>query len=453
MSSVSIRSYLTAGIAVVGAGAMALTPVQPVSVDPALAPKAASQLAVNLASTIDPITPITNALAGALQNVGTLVNNWVNGQYVAGTLPFPPNTVGNGQLGNRTGGYATGVPLPILNQVVLNSITYLGELPDFGLIVSQIGGNISNALGSLVAPGEVKGGRVFGALPSDYYNQNVNAVPYFDTPFGPTSQRDVPALLNAVLPDEDFAPLLPLLNITSTPISGLLVGVLGPILGPVISVVNSVQGAISALGDSDFLGAINSLINLPANAINAFLNGGPTLDLTSVVGMLGIQLPDLVQSIGLKMGGLLSPGGVALDALSAQAAIPDVLTLDVPGLPVGPIGALLGLTNYVAKAITVTPPAPTASVRAAAADAPSEAELAEIAAPVADDGAADVQVEVTSVTADEPVALTAERTEDAPAPVQHRQSRRAAAASDGEKASPTRGSAAAKAASAGRSAR
>ena len=55
---VAHRSYLTAGIAALGAGAIALTPVQPVPTHLAAAQeRTVSTLSVNLVSTIDPITP------------------------------------------------------------------------------------------------------------------------------------------------------------------------------------------------------------------------------------------------------------------------------------------------------------------------------------------------------------------------------------------------------------
>ena len=53
---VSARSYLTAGVAAIGAGAMALSPVQPITARSALSPVVTKAMAVNLASAIDPIT-------------------------------------------------------------------------------------------------------------------------------------------------------------------------------------------------------------------------------------------------------------------------------------------------------------------------------------------------------------------------------------------------------------
>ncbi|MCH9723238.1 MAG: hypothetical protein K0U67_14395, partial [Actinomycetia bacterium] len=118
----------------------------------------------------------------------------------------------------------------------------------------------------------------------------------------------------------------------------------------------------------DFGGALTELVNIPANTVNALLNAWQVLDLTGVLGLFGITLPDEVTSLGLQMGGLLSPGGVALDALATEAVIPDLADIVVSGLPVGPIGALVSLTNYVARSIVVTPPAETLPVEEEAAE-------------------------------------------------------------------------------------
>ena len=357
--TISVRSYLTAGIAALGAGAIVLAPVQPTNSSSNLMPqRAITDLAVGLAAAVTPVDPIQNiidVITATGDNLGILVNDWTSGLYVNGTIPTPPNTVLNGNLGNRTGGYQTGVPLPIIQQVANNLVTYFGELPDIGGIAGQIITNIGNALGAPFTAGENLSGRVLNLLPSDNYNQNVNAVPYIDTPLGTLTQRDLGALLPTLLGDA-YAGIEPIVNFATSPVSGLLVGAIGPFVAPVLAVVNSVTNAFALLQESDFQGALIELINIPANTINAALNGGQVLDLTGLVSLLGITLPDEVKSLGLQMGGLLSPGGVALDALATEASIPNVADVVVSGLPIGPIGALAGLTSFIAQSIVVTPP-------------------------------------------------------------------------------------------------
>jgi hypothetical protein len=68
------RTYLTSGIAAIGAGAIALGPVQPLPDHMAAAPqRAVESLAINLASSIDPITPWIDTFKTAAANIKTLV--------------------------------------------------------------------------------------------------------------------------------------------------------------------------------------------------------------------------------------------------------------------------------------------------------------------------------------------------------------------------------------------
>ncbi len=83
--STSARSYLTAGIAAFGAGAIALTPVAPVGPDSGLLPQHAAELAVGLTAAVTPVDPIQNIIdivTAAGDNLGTLVNDLATGLYV-----------------------------------------------------------------------------------------------------------------------------------------------------------------------------------------------------------------------------------------------------------------------------------------------------------------------------------------------------------------------------------
>ncbi|MCB1289964.1 hypothetical protein [Mycolicibacterium sp.] len=439
---VSTRSYLSAGVAVLGAGAIALSPVQPLGAAPAPLPqKAIGELAVSLAAAVTPVDPIQNiidVITATGNNLEVLLNDWSSGLYVDGTLPFPPNTgiclIGcNGNLGWRTGGYSGGVGLPILAQMLSNLQVYLSELPDIGTIAGQIFGNIGNALRAPFEPGVNQQGRVqnIPGFTSDYYNQNVNGIQYFNAPvFGTLSQRDVAALL-PTLAGDSYASLEPIVNFATTPISGVIVGAIGPIVAPVLAVVDGISNAIALLQESNFQDALIELINIPANTIGAVLNGGQTLDLTPVLGLLGVTLPDTITSIGLKMGGLLSPGGVAFDSLAAVASVPNVLDVTVPGLPVGPIGALASLTNYVAKSIAVAPPAQTAAAVAAA----SSVAAPEAAAPESIADAMDSDAAAETAAASAPVEAAAEPDDAAKAAPRVGRSGRSASASDDSGAS------------------
>jgi hypothetical protein len=390
------RSYLVAGAAAVSAAALAVSPVQPLAGNAAVPAHHASALAVELAATFDPFTPLVNLLDNTADNLSNLIGT------------FAAN------------------PFPITQQIALNQLTYFSELPDFGTIFSQIVDNIRNGFGvpfeqskDFINP--VESGEIVGFLegPLDHYTFYALAT----TPdFG-------------VVTPEEAAQIKPIFDALTAPITGVVLGLVGPILGPVLSVVDSVGAIIDALGDADFISALNELINIPTNAINALLNGGPVLDLAPVVGLLGVELPAFIQSIGLTMGGLLSPGawsqpdrgaglpetgpGVAFDAFGTVADTSfGVATLN--GLPVGPIGSLIGLNNTIAQAIVATPPAPGAAT-------PAAAEAAPAVEAVGTPEASAVVVEAPAVEAPLELAVD-ESAENTPAPAPKRS--RAAAGSD-----------------------
>lgn len=389
-SSVSVRGYLGAGVAALSVGALVLGPVQPAVRQPAALPHHAAELAVGLAAAVQPLDPIAAiqaAFTATTNNLIALITNSIHGVYVQGDLATDSAS---------KVGYATGVPLPIIQQMAQNIPTYLSELPDFGLIVKQMFGNIGNAFGAPFKPGvEIEAKDViFGG--TFLLNQNIAAEPPVGKLIVKLSQRLVAASLPKIAPDL-AASLKPILDFATTPISGVLIGAVGPLLAPVLSVVNSITNTFALLKESNVLGALTELINIPTNAVSAFLNGGPILDATGLLGLI-TPLPDSVKKVGFQMGGLLSPGGVAGDTLAATADVtippnpPQPLV--TTGLPVGPIGALVNMTNYIATAIKVSPP-PTAAT--AASSAP-KAVASTAAAPAA------------AVSASAPVA-------DAPAPV------------------------------------
>ncbi|MDA0250946.1 MAG: outer membrane porin GjpA [Actinobacteria bacterium] len=389
--NVSARSYLTAGAAALSATAIAMAPIQPIPEGSAITPQRVSTtLAVNLAAAVDPFTLLVETIQTSADNITGLFNA------------------------------VTDNPLPIIQQVIANLETYISELPNIGLILDQVIGNVGNAVRSPFAvPASCSGEDVSEC-------ENISTVPVTTVPIlGELSQQNVYALLPLLLGDS-YDSLRPILEFTTTPVSGALLSLVGPVVAPVLSVVNSIGAVIDYLGSSDFQSAIFELINLPTNAVGAFLNGGQFLDLAPVLSLVGVTLPSEITSLGLQMGGLLSPGGVMFDGLAAEASIPNPLaplpppTIDIVdlGLPVGPIGSLIGLTNYVANSIAVTPPAEAPVEIAAAVEPPAAAPL-EVDAPApatAPEAAvaevAEVEVSAPAEVAD-PVSAPAQEVADA----------------------------------------
>jgi hypothetical protein len=304
--NLSHRSYLTAGVAALSAGAIALAPVQPLPSGPDLSPTLRSTLAVDLAAAIDPITPWIDTFQAAADNISGLVNTW----------------------GEQ--------PLPVVQQIVANLGTYISELPAIGTIIEQAVANVGNAARAPFAA-------------------DLNTLD--------PAHTGIYNLLPTVAPD------LPqgLLDFLTTSTSGLIIGLLGPVLSPVLALGSSIRSAVGALQTSDWAGALNALINIPAAMVNAFLNGGPTIDVTSLLAP-SVPAPSVLNSATITLGGLLSQGAsifnaVALDASVKLGPLAPAIPVNVPaGPPAGVFGSLIAMTNAIAGAIVVTPPAPAARI-------------------------------------------------------------------------------------------
>lgn len=369
---VSARSYLTAGMAALSATAIAMAPVQPLNQGSALSPQRVSAaLAVNLAAAVDPITLLVDTIQASTDNI--------NGLFSA----IADN------------------PLPIISQLLANLGTYAGELPQIGVIFDQVIDNVGNAFSAPFAP-------------------DLNTLD--------EAHASIYTLLPQVVPDTPQE----LLDFLTTPLSGLILGLIGPVLAPVLSVVNSVEAVIDYLGASDFQSALFELINIPTNAIGAFLNGGPTIDITSLLASL-VPEPSKLNSASIALGGLLSQGSSIFNTVALDADIKlgnPPFQIDIPvqlpaGPPAGIFGSLIGLTNQVAEAIVVTPPAEEVVEIAAAVDAPAPAVDVAEAAP------ASAPAEVADPVS-EPAQQVADDADTAPAAPRASRAARGAGASSSD---------------------
>ncbi len=375
---ITSRSYLTAGIAALGVGAIALTPIQPIATpdqDRVTRSLAAVLAAETTMTPIDPITPWVDTIETSVANIGALFDFYFSNP---GGYTSPLGLEGPGQA-----------VFPLLQTVIANQITYFQELTNgnAGLIPEQILGNVQTFFNAPWSPGDPAGTYVSGTEVASLAGL-------------PLSQQSIFALLPTVLgftPEEwDASPLKPVVNFTATYYSGQVVGLLGPLLAPVIELTRSFTAIGAFFEAGDVTGAINELINIPANVTNAVLNGGGVLDLTGVVNAIS-PLPPEVESIGLNLGGLISPpvpqngslltggtaptqfdGGVLFDSLAASINYkvsefpkPNGTSVKVndPGIPVSWIGAAVGLGQYLGQEMVVTPPpAPTTAATVPAAD-------------------------------------------------------------------------------------
>lgn len=338
---VSTRSYLISGVALLGAGAIAVAPIQPTlgAAPAANSPAHFVSQAVELVAATNPITRILEVWDTSETNFAGLIDK------------------------------ALEAPLPSVQQVAANWIGYLAALPNFADIISDIFDNLQAAVAAPFAPDE-------------------------------STLDEAHAGIYAFLPDN----LKTSLGFTTSYATGALIGLVGPIVAPILSFSNSVHAIINNFLDGEFGDAITELINIPANLVDAFLNGGPSLDLGPLLTRLGV-LPIsplegvAVTDLEIAMGGLLSPGGSLFNSLGLGVTIGDV-DIPIPGVPAGAIGSLIGLGQTVAKAIgwngegnplhggIPVPGASAVAAAAVAAEADDESGLSSEADANASDGSA-----------------------------------------------------------------
>jgi hypothetical protein len=297
------RPFIAAGVAVVGTGAIAISPV---AVPP---PDVRAEAAIQLTASTDWADIFTRAGESAT----ALFDLWRE------------------------------APAPILQQIIANQLAYLKELPDFAGIASQIQRNFQHAL---AAPPAV-----------DLTTLDTTHRTFYELLPVIEQLPGIPDLLHLIISPTGKQ----LLAFSTTALSGVLLGLAGPVVGPLLVLESSLESIRGDLGTTtpDVASAMETLAGIPAAMTDAFLNGGQHVDITALVKavgpIIGVGFPDGVK-VGIGLGGLLTPGGSAFNALdfAYDNNLFGVLYIHVPlatGTPVGPIGSLMELTRTIAKAI------------------------------------------------------------------------------------------------------
>lgn len=230
-------------------------------------------------------------------------------------------------------------PLPVAQQIIANQLLYLSELPDINIIASQAAGNVSAAIAAPVSR-DLFSMDIPHALGFVALEAALAKLPEFVT---------VPAIVT------------PLISFTGSFLSGALIGLIGPILGPALAIAKTVENITAALTAPvpDIPTALSEAINVVPNVLDAFLNGGPVLAATPLVSLIGtlvgLKIP-AVTTVGIAMGGLLSPGGSLFNTADMDVVIdltppePPV-NLQLKGVPAGTLGSLLALPRSFARAL------------------------------------------------------------------------------------------------------
>lgn len=285
---VSIRSYLTAGVALAGAGAIALSPVNPV--DPHirdLQTVSVSNAAVSLTATVDPITWYTNVFERTAANVENLVN-----VFNANPAPLLSQIYAN-QSKNMT--VVSNAVQVLLDKAATNAETAVpAALEAIGADLSEL--DIEGALNTLLnLPIGILGG------PGGFLGVMSNLTPVT------TAIKDavVKTLANA-------QPVVLALwgNGLMKGVSSLLTlaGLFGPFMSGVGSVGTAIQDVIDAGMEGDPIGVVSAIINAPATIADGILNGGYGPEINALIKLhyTGI-LTGNAQKMPLNLGYMAGP--------------------------------------------------------------------------------------------------------------------------------------------------
>ncbi|MBU9767146.1 hypothetical protein FR943_25360 [Mycobacterium sp. TNTM28] len=325
-----LRPYATAGIALVGAGVIAVTPVAP--------PPTVTQVssaAVDLSAAVNPLSPWVDLFNNTSTNLTGLADAYFE------------------------------APAPILQQVIVNQVANLDRLLNdpgsIGDVLSGIGDNLDKAFQAAT----------FLGIPADLPADEVQAMLLESNDgFHAALATLIPLVLPALAPDLDEGTVTLITEVVrfiSSPASGVLIGLAGPVVSPLIALVSSVQ---AVTGAADFEEALQALLATPANVADGFLNGA-TLNLDPLAALISDSLPAeglfSLTSLSLEFGGLLTPGATGGDPNDAESQPTGIggsifnsvglgldlfgTPTDIPGHAIGPVGALINLSQMIAKAV------------------------------------------------------------------------------------------------------
>lgn len=282
--------WVAAGVALIGAGAIAATPVA-VSLP---APTGTRAAAVALTAGVDPFTAWQDVFTTAKDNASTLWDH----------MSAVPGVAAQQLIADFMNGTS------IDPQAVLEAIVQPNMATDLPMSPLLLSNDALQALITLVMP---------QFMPDDF----------------------------PLTTDE----LTPILSFLASPLSGVLIGALAPSISPLVALGNSISEISTALtGDNpDWTAALQEAANIPANMVGGLLNGA-TLNLDALLPTLteaGLLPADLdVTALSYTFGGLLSPGVTGTDVEGFVKEISDGSSPGIGGSIINGLGLTTGLMGF-----------------------------------------------------------------------------------------------------------
>jgi hypothetical protein len=351
---ISVRSYLTAGVALAGASAIAITPISPITAaapDALMSRAAVSTASVQLSAFSNPFTPYVDLVGNTIGNVGYMANSWFS-------QPFPLlSQVASNQLG-----YAeqyvtamTGFVKGMAEWATGTGADPYGSVP-WGLKEAADALRAGDLMGVMTA--------LNTSFTMMFLGGPINLMGLLQIPVD--ISKNVTKALEAVYP-------------MGVMFAGL--GFLQNVIGVNNSIGASAQAIFDAVRAGDPLGAMSEVIDMPAKVLNALINGYSN-GFVTLPGLISSgangDIPGLLTSLLVNL-----PQAIAA-AIKPPAPAPRAPLADVASLPAA-TAMLVSLEASPAPAINapkveVEPesatPAPETTV-----DTPATTPVVEVTAP------------------------------------------------------------------------
>ena len=362
----TLRPYATVGVALVGAGLVAVTPVVPRLAETVTARDIMFTAGEEAASGL--LTPWTDVFNTASENATTLWNNFA----------LAPGIAFQQALVNQSGLWQQFFTDPTSSTVAS--------------VVQEFQTNLDNVLTGIGLQGVSIGqfGAALGWTPGSIASMVLqhNMIGNHALMFG-----EIPGYL----PASEAGLITPIVNWLGSPESAIVMGALGPMIAPWVALSNSITD-----GD-DF----NTTL---ANMVGAFFNGADlNLDslLPTINSLIGSEFPPGMRmaELDIAFGGVLSTGsvqvagyipgggGAAVAAVGGSifnsvglqfTGVPTVDTLTLTSEPIGPIAAWEALSQNISGLLGSGFSDPTAAVGAGAVTDGSPPIILGVTAPLFD---------------------------------------------------------------------
>lgn len=332
---VASRSYLTAGVALVSASAIAVSPIAPSAPEIPLPVVHASSPAFALSAMTNPVQEWARVIETSLSNVNTVGQRWLADpapllrQVLANQLGMATNLPAVvealvARLGQMNPADPNSVPA-MFEQFVTNQLESVGILADtIRSVVDQLGA-VMDPADPFGVPATVR--QMIDQFASGEFAQGVTTFASLGVLIGlPVIMAGFPIAGVLSQPFKDLANIIDPTGVASQPLrnianfidrvptvlpSVLLNGILGPLNSAGVATAASLEDIMDAVMGADPASLVSALLNAPAKITDAFLNG--------IMAPGGFPMAGL---IGGPFG--ISAVGAVMDAIKslAQAIVP-----------------------------------------------------------------------------------------------------------------------------------